>query len=182
MREADPAFTATDMDEDGARKELVAELTRKLFEKALWDAAQYSLPEDIIVSPDTNEALVGVTKSGTTVQYSFASWTNSEKETARKKLLAKGFDAERVDKWIDDVNSVASVIAGNKDRLDYAANPEYTMLKNNAEYVRTLDASTLCEKRGLYQGVFNSIQHTLPNTMLQRLLCGSYDYEAAHKG
>ena len=40
------------------------------------------------------------------------------------------------------------------------------MLKDNAEYYKTLDASTLCSKRLLYQGTYNAIQRAMPNTPL----------------
>ena len=40
------------------------------------------------------------------------------------------------------------------------------MLKLNNDYYRTLDASTLCAKRILYQGTYNAIQRTMPNVPL----------------
>lgn len=107
------------------------------------------------------------TPSGTVAKdYSLSSWTEKEKATARQQLLDKGFDAMKVERWIDDVNSVAATIAADKDRLDYIAADNQVMLKQNQEYVKTLDASTLCAKRLLYQGTFDAIQHLLPNTVL----------------
>lgn len=116
---------------------------------------QYSLGED-----------VKVLEGGTAVKYSLSTWTPETKDKVRKNLVKAGYETERVDKWIDDLNGVASVIAADKDRLDFEAADNQVMLKNNQEYVKTLDASTLCAKRLQYQGTFNAIQHRLPNTVL----------------
>ena len=101
-----------------------------------------------------------------TKEYSLASWTPEERSTVRQNLLNKGFAEADVDSWINDVDGVASIIAADKSRLDYTADPDQVMLKPNNDYVVTLDASTLCAKRLLYQGTFNEIQHLLPNTPL----------------
>ena len=109
---------------------------------------------------------VKVLEGGTAVKYSLSTWTPETKDKVRKNLVKAGYEAERVDKWIDDLNGVASVIASDKDRLGFEAADNQVMLKNNQEYVKTLDASTLCAKRLQYQGTFNAIQHRLPNTVL----------------
>lgn len=109
---------------------------------------------------------VKVMKDNTAVKYSLATWTPETKKKVKNNLVKAGHDTAQVDKWIDDVNGVASVIAANKDRLDFEAADNQTMLKNNQEYVKTLDASTLCAKRLVYQGTFDAIQHRLPNTVL----------------
>lgn len=159
--------------------------TQKLFEDALKDAqknlgntgngrVQYSLnqSEDVNTSEGTIKNSSGETiaeefRGGTvSKQYSLSSWTPQERSTVRQNLLNKGFAEADVDKWISDVDSTAAMIAADKSRLDYTADPGKTMLKPNAEYVKTLDASTLCAKRLLYQGTFNEIQHLLPNTPL----------------
>ena len=103
---------------------------------------------------------------GGATKFSLTSWTEKEKTEVRKNLIQNGYGPANVDKWIDNVNSVAAIIAGDKARLDYKAADNQVMLKNNQEYVKTLDASTLCAKRLLYQGTFNEIQHMLPNTVL----------------
>ena len=102
----------------------------------------------------------------TAVKFSISTWTPETQDKVRKNLTKAGYEADRVDKWIDDLNGVAAVIAANKDRLDFEAADNQVMLKNNQEYVKTLDASTLCAKRLKYQGTFNAIQHRLPNTVL----------------
>jgi len=104
--------------------------------------------------------------NGSVVKYSLRSWTDQEQEKARKELVKSGYEKEAVDSWISDVNSVASIVASDKTRLDFEADPDQVMLKNNEEYYKTLDASTLCAKRLLYQGTFNAIQHRLPGTVM----------------
>lgn len=123
-----------------------------------------------VATPITTEAngteLDGELPGGTVTKYSLSSWTDSEKDRVRADLIKKGFSMEQAEKWISDTNGIAALIAADRDRLDFTADPEKTMLKPNAEYVKTLDASTLCAKRLLYQGTFDAIQHELPNTPL----------------
>lgn len=112
------------------------------------------------------EEVADIIRDSVTKSYSLASWTAEERRTVRDTLLEKGYEPEAVEKWIDDVDSVASIVANDKARLDFTAAPDQVMLKNNQDYVKTLDASTLCAKHLLYQGTFNEIQHLLPNTPL----------------
>lgn len=107
-----------------------------------------------------------VMDGGAVTKYSLSTWTPETQEKVRANLVKAGYEGERVDKWIKDVNSIASVIAADKGRLDFVAADNQVMLKNNEEYVKTLDASTLCAKRLVYQGTFDAIQHRMPNTML----------------
>ena len=113
-----------------------------------------------------DEEVADIIRDCVTKSYSLASWTPEERRTVRETLLEKGYEPESVEKWIDDVDGVASIVANDKARLDFTADPDHVMLKNNQEYVKTLDASTLCAKRLLYQSTFNEIQHLLPNTLL----------------
>ena len=124
---------------------------------------RYSLAEEDIEN-ENGDVMATVLPGGTVTKYSYMSWENEDIEELTKQLVARGFSKKNVRKWIQDVNGVAAMIAANKDVLDYEASPYFTMLKNNQEYVKTLDASTLCAKRLLYQGIFNEIQQMLPNT------------------
>lgn len=99
---------------------------------------------------------------GSAIKYSVSSWTDKERKTVRSKLL-KVFDKETVDTWIEDVSSVAAIILSDRNRLDFEAADNQTFLKKNEEYKYTLDSSTLCSKRLLYQGTFDAIQHALPD-------------------
>ena len=103
---------------------------------------------------------------GSVTKYSLSTWTPETQTKVRDNLIKAGYESSQVDKWIKDTNSVASVIASDKDRLDFEAADNQVMLKDNQEYIKTLDASTLCAKRLVYQGTFDAIQHRMPNTML----------------
>ena len=103
---------------------------------------------------------------GSVTKYSLSTWTPDTQKKVSDNLVNAGFDKADVDKWIKDTNSVAAVIASDKARLDFEAADNQVMLKDNQEYIKTLDASTLCAKRLTYQGTFNAIQHRMPNTVL----------------
>lgn len=109
---------------------------------------------------------VAQTESGSVVRYSFKSWEATDKAKLRKRLKEAGFRQREIDKWIEDINGISEIIALDRERLDYRAADNQTMLKKNNDYYRTLDASTLCAKRILYQGTYNAIQKALPNRPL----------------
>ena len=109
---------------------------------------------------------ISVLEGGTVTKFSLSTWTPETQNRVKNDLVKSGFDSAQVDKWIADTNSVAAVIAADKDRLDFEAADNQVMLKDNQEYIKTLDASTLCAKRLVYQGTFDAIQHRLPNTVL----------------
>ena len=109
---------------------------------------------------------VKIMDGGSVTKFSLSTWTPETQTKVRDNLIKAGYESDRVDKWITDTNSVASVIAADKDRLDFEAADNQVMLKDNQEYIKTLDASTLCAKRLVYQGTFDAIQHRMPNTML----------------
>ncbi len=109
---------------------------------------------------------VAQTESGSVVRYSLKSWRNTDKAKLRKRLKEAGFKQREIDKWIEDINGISEIIALDRERLDYTAAENHTMLKLNNDYYRTLDASTLCAKRILYQGTYNAIQRTMPNVPL----------------
>lgn len=109
---------------------------------------------------------VAQTESGSVVRYSLKSWSDTDKTKLRKRLKEAGFKQREIDKWIEDVNGISEIIALDRERLDYRAADNQKMLKKNNDYYRTLDASTLCAKRILYQGTYNAIQRTMPNVPL----------------
>lgn len=114
------------------------------------------------VKPESGAEVVG----DSVVRNSRRTWDNTDKNRLIRDLVNAGFEQDEVRKWISDVDSISAIIAADANRLDYTAAPHQKMLKNNAEYVTTLDASTLCSKRLLYQGTYDAIQHRLPNTAL----------------
>ena len=103
---------------------------------------------------------------GSASKFSYDTWNDTDKQKVLASLVKAGFGRSEAQSWIKDVNSVAAIIAADRVRLDYEAADNQVMLKNNAEYVKTLDASTLCAKRLLYQGTFNRITELLPNSVL----------------
>lgn len=136
---------------------------RKLYETRGFASERRAQP--IVESKRTKEPLVGEVK-GSAIQYSLRSWTEDERDTVRENLTKRGFAATDVERWIGDVDGVARIIAADRDRLDFKAADNQVMLKPNQEYVKTLDASTLCAKRLIYQGTFNAIQHAMPDKVI----------------
>ena len=120
------------------------------------------------IADDEGNTLAAEVVPGTVAKYSLQSWMEDDWYKIYNSLRRAGYEAEDIRKWMTDVNSVAAIIAADKDRLDYKADRDQKYLKKNADvYKYTLDASTLCAKRLLYQGTFNAIQAMLPNTPLK---------------
>lgn len=105
------------------------------------------------------------------VGYSISSWSESDYVTVRQKAaedMAKtlGVTTEKASKYIDDVNSIAKMIADDKARLSYEPSPDRSAFVSNSEYGGSIDFSTICKKRRLFTGTFEAIQNALPNTAL----------------
>lgn len=115
---------------------------------------------------DLNEVGVDITESGSAVRYSLYSWQDTDIDALKAKLREAGFSNARINKWVKDVNSIAALIAGDMTRLNYTADQFQDALKPNSEYYYTLDLSTLCQKRRLYQGTYNKIMRYLVNSVL----------------
>ena len=97
-------------------------------------------------------------------RYSLNSFNADEQKRVRQALIDSGrFTKDEVDQYLDDALSIASMIAADRTRLDFEANDNQVFLKKNSDYYFTLDASTLCAKRLLYQGTFDYVQHALPD-------------------
>ena len=137
--------------------------------------AQTAMAED--VASETTIPNVEVSKSGDTAYvnadalYSLRTFNESDYVAERDKAaaaLAKkmGITAEKAEAYIDDVTSIAAMVAADRDRLDFEAENEYTALKHNSEYKFTIDFSTLCKKRLMYTGTFDAIQKQMPDTAL----------------
>lgn len=144
--------------------------------------------EDIRYSVADQEDLenigASVTEGGSVTKFSVESWDETDVDQLRQKLIDAGNDPKDVDKWIRDVNSISANIIRN--RLTYKADRTHSALKKNSEYYYTLDLSTLCAKRKLYQGTFNAIMHSkgmenvtlLPKDVIHlRALMDSMGYE-----
>ncbi|MBR6255135.1 MAG: hypothetical protein IKR22_06860 [Clostridiales bacterium] len=117
------------------------------------------------VEQDLNRNGVEIVEDAAT-KFSLTTWNETDKRKVLSSLIKAGFTKGESQTWIDHVNGIAAIIAADQMRLDYDAADNQVMLKNNQEYVKTKDASTLCAKRLLYQGTFNRITELLPNTVL----------------
>lgn len=98
-------------------------------------------------------------------------WTSSEyvtmrEEAAKKIAKALNVSKETARKYIDDVNSIAKMIANDRARLDYEASSFGSAFVSNVEYGGSFDYTTLCKKRRLYTGTFTEIQKRLKDTAL----------------
>lgn len=133
-------------------------------ERAVDENERRNNPEGTIKDSEGNDTIEII--DGSAVKYSEFTWSQTDKNKLRDELIKRGFAETDVDKWINDVNSVAALIASDRERLDYESDEDEVFMKPNNDYVITLDASTLCDKRRLYQGTFNAIQHALKDTVL----------------
>lgn len=156
---------------DSAEGQLVGEMKdaleriSDLFAEAAVDAAtNYQNSINDMVAYDAKSQSVAP-------MFSERTWTASEYVTAREetaKAIAKqlGVSVAEATKYIDDINSVARLIADDRVRLDYDPNIDDTasVLKPNSDYKWSVDMSTLCAKRLLFTGTFDAIQRRLPHT------------------
>lgn len=155
----------------------------KMWDKALEQAIQsnQSLQKEGKIGEQViNEAMAEVgllydaeSESVAPTQYSEGTWTQSEyvlnREVAIKNIMeALGVSRKRATQYIDSVNSVAKMIAEDRERLDYEANLDEnaTVVKPNSEYKWSVDMSTLCAKRLYFPGTFDAVQRLLPNTAM----------------
>ena len=111
------------------------------------------------------------TESASPAEYSRRTWLKSQYSTdkaAAAKALSRQLDVsqQKAEQYIDDVNSVAKMIADDAVRLDYEAAPGMSSFVGNSEYGGSIDFSTICKKRRLLTGTFEAIQKALPNTAL----------------
>lgn len=141
-------------------KDVIGQL-EKLFAEGLYEASENY--QNATVSFDAETQSAAPMRSERT-------WTESEyvqmrEKTAKKLAKDLGINLETAYKYIDDINSVAALIADDRVRLDYEPNLDAgaTVLKANSEYKYTVDMSTLCAKRLLTTGTFDAIQKQLPN-------------------
>ena len=97
---------------------------------------------------------------------SLRSWNATDINALKTALQGAGYSLKEINKWIKDVNGVAATVLADRTRLDFDADEYQSALKPNAEYFYTVDLSTLCKKRLLYQGTYNAIMHRLKNAAL----------------
>lgn len=153
----------------------------KLWDEALAKSVEVSKSKPNDPRATTrNEALakygiqfdMGTKSVAPTSLFSERTWTESEyvqnRETAINAVMkATGVDRADAERYINNINSIARLIADDRARLDYEPNMDdfASVLKSNSEYKWTVDMSTLCAKRLLTTGTFDAIQKALPDTV-----------------
>ena len=93
-------------------------------------------------------------------RYSLSTWNAESQEKLRAANERNGLVArEDLDKWIEDIDSMAAKVLANKD-LHFNANLLYDPFKPNSDphYKFSLDFSTLCKKRLVLQATLEDIQ------------------------
>ena len=121
--------------------------------------------DDVGVSYDAE------TESVSPARFSLKTWNASGYVTKRDeaaKVLADALkiSQKKAKQYIDNVNSIAKMIADDRMRLDYEASPGRSSFVSNSEYGGSIDFSTICKKRRLFTGTFEAIQEALPDTAL----------------
>ena len=122
------------------------------------------------------EATVGValdskTESANPGNFSIETWNASDyvqNSAAAAADLAEqlGVSNRQAKKYINDINSIAKIIANDRVRLDYTPSPNRSSFIGNTEYGGSIDFSAICKKRRLYTGTIEAIQKALPNTAI----------------
>lgn len=145
----------------------MARKTEKIWLEAMQDAKRTGGGDASIENVN-----VAVANDGSAYRtYSLKTWNESEYATEKKKAAEELAEAIGVTKrtateYINNINSIAAIIAEDKERLDYKASPYGSAWKSNAEYGGSIDMSTLCPKRRMYTGTVAEIQKAMPNTAL----------------
>ena len=140
---------------------------QELFAEGLVDASEnYQAAEQMGIEVDADTESVSPA-----LVFSERTWTESDyvqERTKAAKEIAKaiGVSEKKAKAYIDDVNSIAKMIAEDRVRLDYFSSPGRSSFVGNVEYGGSFDFSTLCKKRRLLTGTFTAIQKALPNTAL----------------
>ena len=160
------ATIAPNSDEGKMVREMVdvAEQLHALWTDALVDAGEaYSTIGDMVQVDAESDSVYPM--------FSERTWTESEyvqarEETAEKLAKALGVSKAKALAYIDDINSIAKMIADDRTRLDYNASPFGSAFVGNVEYGGSFDFTTLCKKRRIYTGTFSEIQRRLQDTAL----------------
>ena len=103
--------------------------------------------------------------------FSERTWTESEYVTHRDQMAEKianalGVSIKKAKSYIDDINSIAKMIANDRVRLDYEASSFGSAFVSNVEYGGSFDYTTLCKKRRIFTGTFTEIQKRLKDVAL----------------
>lgn len=157
-------FTNTPFNQQSAFNDIISQNSEKSSGNIKYSVSEGNNESELSHYDETSQ-------SYSPVRYSISSWNESDYVTERQKVAEEmantlGVTEEKASKYIDDVNSIAKMIADDKTRLAYEPSPNRSAFVSNAEYGGSIDFSTICKKRRLFTGTFEAIQNALPNTAL----------------
>ena len=146
--------------------------TEEIYERYGRETVRYSFGSDLEEAGVTYDA--DTESVAPSDRFNLTTWNGSEyvqdaAKAAKEISQALGISEKKARKYIDDINSVAKMIADDKARLDFDAAEGLSPMVSNAEYGESFDFSTLCKKRRLFTGTFTAIQSKLKNTALTPL-------------
>lgn len=146
---------------EGIKKEIAV---RKLGEE-LTESIENGTLADVGVNFDSKS------ESANPTRFSLATWNKSDytqdkKAAANDLAEALTVSVRTATKYINDVNSIAKMIADDRTRLDYEASPGRSAVLPNTDYGASVDFSTICKKRRLLTGTLEAIQRALPDNVL----------------
>lgn len=156
------------MDEvDGVLK--YADELQKLWDAGLEEAVEATRGDGLSENGVIVESKTAYANPQLSVRTWYASGYVQERDTMAKELAAKtGVTVSKATKWLDDVNSIASMVLSDPLRLDYISSEFGSAFKSNPEYGGSVDMSTLCPKRRLATGTLDAIQDRLGDVALTR--------------
>ncbi|MBO5594168.1 MAG: hypothetical protein J5931_06155, partial [Prevotella sp.] len=126
---------------------------------------RYSISEE--AKQNLEDEGLTVLEGDSVARYSLTSLKEEKRTKVRKALQDTGrFTDEQIDKWIEDIWSIAAIVEDNREKLDYWADRSVSSKKSNSDYKYTFDFSTLCPKRTYYQGTLNAIYRVMPDAIL----------------
>ena len=141
-----------------------AEKLKALWTEALVDASDAYTTSDFVEIDASTESVAPN-------MFSERTWTESDYVVYRDQMaekIAKALDVsvQKAKSYIDDINSIAKMIADDRARLDYEASSFGSAFVSNVEYGGSFDYTTLCKKRRIYTGTFTEIQKRLKDVAL----------------
>lgn len=148
-----------------------AKKLRDLFVEGAQTAAKSSETNTSETKVDDMAQVDASTDSVAPVMHSYRTWTESEYVTRKAATIERiseslGIPKTKVAKYINDINSIAKMIADDHARLDYEASSFGSAFVSNVEYGGSFDYTTLCKKRRIYTGTFSEIQKRLGDVAL----------------
>lgn len=147
----------------------VIEQMHRMFEDAAVDAAQ-----NYQAITETRQTLSdnGITIDDATGDVSFNSvrytagknGVKSAEEIAKLVSNVTGRSYEESLRWVKAEMSVANMILGKPEFLDFEPDERYDFIKNNSDYPQgTVDPNNLCRKREEFTTMFDMLQKMYPN-------------------